>query len=461
MINSYSPIQKLTEVDNTVYIKRDDLLPFSFGGNKARIAQEFLDDMKRKDMNCMIGYGNARSNLSRVLANLCAAENIECHIVSPSDDDGSVVNTFNEEMCKINGAIFHYCNKYEVAKTIESVINSCKLNGKKPYYINGDITGHGNEAVPVMAYYKAYDEIHSYEEENAIQFDYIFLPVGTGMTQAGLLCGISYYSSNTKVIGISIARKAEVEKDVLYRFVSAFINEQGLQDINNIEYNIDDSYLCGGYGKSNNAINSIVKSMFIKYGIPFDSNYSGKAFWGMKEYLKRKNIHGKKILFIHTGGTPLFFDNLNNLQNSYAIEECYNKTLLLEFLNSIDKLLPVPLSERVNLSEYTDKIINCGKVLSIKDGKEIKAAALFYCNDVKTGKAYITLLATRSSAQKKGFAKKLLDGTEKYCKDHSMKTIALDTDISNTSAIALYSKCGYRIDAIDKKIHMIKHLVEF
>lgn len=454
----YSPIQKIIEDNNTIYIKRDDLLPFSFGGNKVRIAQEFLEDMKRKGMNCMIGYGNARSNLSRALSNLCAAEKIECHIVSPADEDGSVVNTFNEEMCKITGAIFHYCKKSEVAKTIETVIDSCKQNGKKPYYINGDITGHGNETVPVFAYYKAYDEIHCFEEENKILFDYIFLPVGTGMTQAGLLCGVSHYSSNTKVIGISIARKSEVEKEVLNRFVSAFINEKGLIDINNNDYIIDDSYLCGGYGKANEAINSIIKSMFIKYGIPFDPNYSGKAFWGMKEYINRENIHGKKILFLHTGGTPLFFDNLKNLEDSYVVEECYDKTLLLDFLNSIDKLLPVPLSLRVNLSDYVEKIINCGKVLSIKDENEIKAVALFYCNDFKTGCAYITLLATKKSAQKKGLAKKLLDIVEKYCKDNSMKTIALDTDILNTSAIALYSKCGYIIQTINKKIHMIKNL---
>lgn len=35
-----TPIQGYGE--NSFYIKRDDLLPFSFGGNKVRIAQEFF-----------------------------------------------------------------------------------------------------------------------------------------------------------------------------------------------------------------------------------------------------------------------------------------------------------------------------------------------------------------------------------------------------------------------------------
>ena len=31
---------------NELYIKRDDLLPFSMGGNKVRIAEAFFQDMR-------------------------------------------------------------------------------------------------------------------------------------------------------------------------------------------------------------------------------------------------------------------------------------------------------------------------------------------------------------------------------------------------------------------------------
>ena len=48
-------------------------------------------------------------------------------------------------------------------------------------------------------------------------------------------------------------------------------------------------------------------------GIPLDTTYTGKGYWGMKEYIKENEITGKNILFIHTGGTPLFFDDLEEL----------------------------------------------------------------------------------------------------------------------------------------------------
>ena len=65
-----TPVIQIPDEKNSIYIKRDDLFPFSFGGNKVRIALEFINDMKKQGKDCIVGYGNARSILSRALANL-------------------------------------------------------------------------------------------------------------------------------------------------------------------------------------------------------------------------------------------------------------------------------------------------------------------------------------------------------------------------------------------------------
>ena len=73
----HTPIQKLefpNDRNVRLYCKREDLLPFSLGGNKVRIGRAFFCDMQEKNKDCMIIYGNSRSNLCRVLANLCCAE---------------------------------------------------------------------------------------------------------------------------------------------------------------------------------------------------------------------------------------------------------------------------------------------------------------------------------------------------------------------------------------------------
>ena len=76
-----TPVVQIPDENNSIYVKRDDLLPFSFGGNKVRIALEFINDMKNQGKDCIVGYGNARSNLSRALANLCYQFKIPCHII--------------------------------------------------------------------------------------------------------------------------------------------------------------------------------------------------------------------------------------------------------------------------------------------------------------------------------------------------------------------------------------------
>ena len=55
--------------------------------------------------------------------------------------------------------------------------------------------------------------------------------------------------------------------------------------------------------------------MYSRFDIYLDPVYTGKAFSGMKKYIKENKLNDKKILFIHTGGIPLFLDykEANNL----------------------------------------------------------------------------------------------------------------------------------------------------
>ena len=74
-----------------------------------------------------------------------------------------------------------------------------------------------------------------------------------------------------------------------------------------------DDYIGDGYGKENTEIEDTIQEVMRKYGIPLDSMYTGKAFYGMREYIRKQGIKDKNILFIHTGGTPLFFDDLRRM----------------------------------------------------------------------------------------------------------------------------------------------------
>ena len=155
------------------------------------------------------------------------------------------------------------------------------------------------------------------EQEKAINvnFDYIVFPSGTGMTQAGLIAGNINHGKKFKIVGISIARNVNNQILKLNIFLNQYFNTNNYDYSNNIIF--DDNYLFGGYGKYNNEIRKEIINMYKEDGIPLDPTYTGKAFVGMKNYLSKNNIENKNILFIHTGGTPLFFDFINYISEKY------------------------------------------------------------------------------------------------------------------------------------------------
>ncbi|WP_339213279.1 pyridoxal-phosphate dependent enzyme [Ornithinibacillus sp. FSL M8-0202] len=305
-----TPIQSLSENlnNNEFYIKRDDLLPISFGGNKARKAILFFEDLISEKSDCVVTYGSSSSNHCRVIANIAAAKGIPCYIISPTE---SSYPTSNSEMIKLFGAFVTKCPVTQVSLTIESKMEELRAKGYNPYFIQGG--GHGD--IGTQSYINAYEEIVDYEKSVGMHFDYIFHTTGTGTTQAGLVCGKILHGDEREIIGISNARKNPFGSQVVLESVNSYLLSQYKEPIVSEAIEFIDDYVLDGYGSYNDKILQTIKDVLIKDGIPMDTTYTGKAFWGMKEYIKKNHIKDKKILFIHTGGTPLFFDKLEDLNN--------------------------------------------------------------------------------------------------------------------------------------------------
>ncbi|TQR15254.1 pyridoxal-phosphate dependent enzyme [Psychrobacillus lasiicapitis] len=303
-------MQKLSENlnNNLFYIKRDDLLPISFGGNKARKAVLFFEDLMRENSDCVVTYGSSSSNHCRIIANIAAAKEIPCHIISPSE---SSFGTSNKKLIELFGALVTQCPVAEVSTTIARKMEELRATGYKPYFIQGG--GHGD--IGTEAYVNAYEEILDYEGLSGLHFDYIFHTTGTGTTQAGLICGKILHGDERDIVGISNARKHPNGGQVVLDSVNSYLLNKDKEPIGLEAIAFVDDYILDGYGSFNNQVLKTIKEVLINDGIPMDATYTGKAFWGMKEYIKKNHILDKKILFIHTGGTPLFFDNLEELTN--------------------------------------------------------------------------------------------------------------------------------------------------
>ncbi len=302
-----TPLYKIFDENNKIYIKREDLIPFSFGGNKARKAFIFFEEIDSGDYNAVVTYGSSSSNHCRVVSNMAASRGIPTYIISPEEASAP---TYNSQMMDLFGAEITVVPVALVGETIEKKINELKSRGLKPYFIPGG--GHGN--LGTRAYVECYEEICTFEKENNIHFDYIFFASGTGTTQAGLIVGKIANHDERNIVGISIARKNPRGRDVVLSSVREYILESKIkaseEEIQNSTIFID-SYTGDGYGKCTEEIRQTIETMLTRYGIPMDSTYTAKAYAGMQDFLKQEDITNKNILFIHTGGTPLFFDDFS------------------------------------------------------------------------------------------------------------------------------------------------------
>ena len=107
------------EFNNTLYIKREDLIPYSFGGNKARKGFLFFEDIDKGNYDCVVTYGSSHSNHCRVIANMSAERGMPCFIVGPEEVSD---RTYNSRLMKLFGAKIITVPVENFHKTIEKTL---------------------------------------------------------------------------------------------------------------------------------------------------------------------------------------------------------------------------------------------------------------------------------------------------------------------------------------------------
>lgn len=311
-----TPLHYLTNYQhNQIYIKRDDLLPFSLGGNKARKAYYFLQEILENQHDYVVTYGSHQSNHCRVIANLCSQYQLNCLIISPLDTTHTQPQAtklnFNQQLIDFCQATIIEVPLEEVAATITNTLQQLKQQQHTPYFIPGG----GHSPLGTQAYIDAYLEIATWQIQHKFNFDYLFLASGTGTTQAGLVIASQQLNSQPKIIGMSVARKADYGRQVILDSITDYTTahpQHITPDWSQLVHFYDD-YVEAAYGKTNAHIKQTIQSIYSQTGVPLSQTYTGKAFTGMLQYIETEQLSNASILFLHTGALPLFLNDLEDL----------------------------------------------------------------------------------------------------------------------------------------------------
>ena len=305
-----TPVTRLSHsvAGNTVYMKRDDLLPFSFGGNKVRFAKAYLTDMEKQKKNAVILYGGDHSNLCRIMAAACHILDIPCVRVV-NLDDGEEKTPLGMLTCPLLLKDFP-CRRDTIPDAVREAMAYLSEMGYDPYYVYGDPLGKGNELPPMVAAGDIFAEVCEEERESGLRFDRIFLADSTDTTHAGILAKCIETGDERPVIGMTVSRGKERAGEVIREKLSLWAEHEGrkLTDSDLKRILVSEDGRGGGYGHADDDICRRIIEFYHAEGVALDPYYTGKAFFGMEKYLLEHGIKGETILFYHSGGTPLFWE---------------------------------------------------------------------------------------------------------------------------------------------------------
>jgi D-cysteine desulfhydrase len=289
-----------------VYIKRDDLLGLTAGGNKTRKLEFLVADALAQRADTLITCGAVQSNHCRLTLAAAAKEGLKCRLVLEERVPGS----YNPEASG-NNFLFRLLGveKTEVVPggsnlmaAMQKVADDLAKDGRKGYIIPGG----GSNPIGATGYVACAQEIQNQLFEKQIQIDRLVVASGSTGTHAGLLAGFYGCNMNIPIVGINVSRDPKDQDPLVYDLVQKTAERVGVrQGVPSEAVVTFGDYWRPKYSVPNKKMVEAVNMMAKTEGILMDPVYTGKALAGFID-LSRKGYFkkGENILFVHTGGSP-------------------------------------------------------------------------------------------------------------------------------------------------------------
>jgi D-cysteine desulfhydrase family pyridoxal phosphate-dependent enzyme len=288
-----------------LYIKRDDLTEIGLGGNKNRKLDYVVKDALDSGANVIITSGGKQSNHCRQALAYAVKLGFECHLFLDGEDD--TPHQGNLFVYDILGAKLHFIqSEEELEAETDKLVAKLTAQGKKPYVIRNA----ASSPLGALGYVDSVGEIAEQAKAIGANIAHIFLATGSGGTQAGALVGAKLYLPNAKVHGVAVSPKSDERRQrvaAIATETAALIGETFTFEPSDVT--IHTQYFGEKYAVPTTAGNDAVRLLGQTEAILLDPVYTGKAFSGLLDLLKKGELDGGgDVVFLHTGGSPAIFN---------------------------------------------------------------------------------------------------------------------------------------------------------
>ena len=312
LIDGPSPLQRLPRFSDAlggtadVWIKREDLLPLAFGGNKLRNLELLVGAALAEGADTLVTSGRRWSNHCRLTAAAGAKAGLAVHLVLtgpplPPGDEGP-----NQRLDELLGATVHVTatdDRAERAATVERVTAEVRSAGGRPFVVGVGGTGPVGAAGQVLAGLEVADQLAAAGIGDAT----VVLPSATGGTHAGLLMGLALAAPpNRPVLGIAVAAESADLRPTVLALLDGLAPLTGLR-VDPESVVLADDQLGDGYGRPTPAAGEATSLLARTEGILVDPIYTAKALAGLVARVRDGRLHGP-VVFWHAGGGPGLFE---------------------------------------------------------------------------------------------------------------------------------------------------------
>lgn len=342
LIHLPTPLQEMkalsAQLGINLWVKRDDLTGLAMGGNKGRKLEFVMADAIAQKANSIITWAGVQSNWCCQLA--AAAR--KCHIQPilvlfkrpglPSGLDGNALldTIYGAEIHRVDLGDRSMMEFQSVRELIDTIVEREHKAGRRCYVapIGASMTG-GSMTRPLGAigFFNAAAELLEQAEARDLSVDSIVFATGSGSMQAGLIAGSKLLRPKVRNIGISVSDPGP-NMSLAVETISGEMLEEMPPELRRSatiaadDIIIFDEYIDQGYGILNNETVGAVEMVARTEGIMLDPVYSGRAFAGMLDLIRKGYFRqGENVLFLHTGGLPALFAYKEDvLKNSTAVK---------------------------------------------------------------------------------------------------------------------------------------------
>ncbi len=269
-------------------VLRLDLIDEIRGGNKLFKLKYNLEEARNSNLP-VLTFGGAFSNHIIATAKVCSLNNISCIGIIR----GEKLTEYNHVLkgAEEFGLKLHFVSREEYRRRGDEEYQNELQHKFGKHFIIPEGGGNDFGVKGCMEILEPIDE----------EFDFIFTPVGSGGTLAGLALSAP---SKTKVIGIAVLKCENYLEETVHQLICA-----GSTVANQAEHNtepnwkINYQYHFGGYAKWNNELMEFIQQFKNANDIQLEPIYSGKLFYAVNDLIKNNFFPAEsKIICLHTGG---------------------------------------------------------------------------------------------------------------------------------------------------------------